>query len=70
MTVLIYKAIVEVYLGLNILFSKNPRFKYLCIPIINIIPAVWTSKLNLRPIMTKEASISDTYKILNDIFLY
>ena len=37
-TVLIYKAIIKLYLGFNILFSKNLQFKHLYMPTINIIP--------------------------------
>jgi hypothetical protein len=69
-TALIYKAIVEAYPGLDILLSKNPRFKHPCMPSINVIPAARTSRLNLGPIMTGEASISETYKVLDDIFLH
>ena len=39
-------------------------------PSINVIPAARTSRLNLGPIMTGEASISETYKVLDDIFLH
>jgi hypothetical protein len=39
-------------------------------PTINIIPATRTSRLNLGPIITREASISKTYKVLDNIFLY
>ena len=67
---LIYKAIIKAYLGFDILLSKNPRFKYPCMPSINVIPAARTFKFNLRLIITREASISKTYKVLNDIFLY
>ena len=70
LTALIYKAIIEAYLGLNILLSKNPQFKHLYIPTINIIHAARMSRLNLKPIITKEASISKTYKVLDNIFLY
>ena len=58
------------YLGLNILLSKNLRFKHLYMPTINIIPTARTSRLNLGPIITREASISKTYEVLNNIFLY
>jgi len=40
LTALIYKAIVKMYLGLNILFNKNLRFKHPQMPSINIIPAI------------------------------
>ncbi len=40
LTALIYKAIVKAYLGLNILLSKNPQFKHLCMLFINIIPTI------------------------------
>lgn len=69
-TALIYKAIVEAYPGLDILLSKNPRFKHPRMPSINVIPAARTSRFNLGPIMTGEASISETYKVLDDIFLH
>ena len=58
------------YLGFDILLSKNPRYKHPYMPIINIIPTVQTSRLNLRPIMTREAFISKTYKVLDNIFLH
>ena len=68
LTVLIYKAIVKAYLGLDILLSKNPRFKHPCMPIINVIPTTQIFRLNLGPIMTGEAFISKTYKVLNKFF--
>jgi len=67
---LIYKAIVEAYPGLNILLSKNPQFKHPYMPTINIIPAARTSRLNLGPIITREAFISKTYRVLDNIFLH
>jgi len=39
-------------------------------PTINVIPTTRTSRLNLGPIITGEASISKTYKVLDNIFLY
>ena len=39
-------------------------------PFINIIPTIWIFRFNLKPIIIKEASISETYKELNNIFLY
>jgi len=70
LTALIYKAIVKVYLGFNILLSKNPQFKHLYMPIINVIPIAQISSFNLGLIITKKAFISNTYKVLNNIFLY
>jgi len=70
LTALIYKAIIKTYPGLNILLSKNLWFKHLCMPIINIILAAQIFRLNLGPIMTGEAFISKTYKVLDNIFLY
>ena len=67
---MIYKAIVKAYLGFDILLNKNPRFKHPQMPFINIIPAAQTSRFNLGPIITGEASISETYKVLNNIFLH
>ena len=40
LTALIYKAIIKTYPGLNILLSKNPRFKHPQMPFINIIPTI------------------------------
>ena len=70
LTALIYKAIIKAYPGLNILLSKNPQFKHPQMPSINVIPATQTSRFNLRPIITRETFISETYKVLNDIFLH
>ena len=70
MIALIYKTIIKVYLGLNILLSKNPRFKYPQMPSINIIPTTQISRFNLGPIITGKTSISKTYKVLDNIFLY
>ena len=70
LTALIYKAIIEMYPGLNILLNKNPQFKHPCMPTINVIPVAQTFRLNLRPIITKKTFISETYKVLNNIFLY
>jgi len=62
---LIYKAIIEVYLSINILLSKNPQFKHPYMLFINIIPTIQTFRFNLRPIIIRETFIFKTYKILN-----